>query len=162
GGRSSAHLSHFTTKENCLITHVCDPDTAHASAAIEKARKSNDGVDPVFVQDLRRILDDKSVDIVSIATCNHWHSLAAIWAMQAGKDVYVEKPLSHNLSEGRRVVQVAERTKRACQHGSQMRSNSAIIDALAYVRSGALGQIQISRALCYKARPSIGKVDGPQ
>src|SRR4051812_8767227 len=81
--------------------------------------------------------------------------------VQAGKDVYVEKPLSHCLSEGRRVVQVAQRTGRMCQHGSQMRSNSGIIEALKFVQGGALGKIKVSRALCYKPRTSIGQINEP-
>src|SRR3954465_177787 len=96
GGRSSAHLPKFGVHNNCRITYVCDPDAATANTAIERARSSNAGVDPRFERDLRRVLDDRDVDIVTVATCNHWHSLAGIWAMQAGKDVYVEKPLSHN------------------------------------------------------------------
>jgi predicted dehydrogenase len=164
GGRSSAHLSKFGPKNNCRITHVCDPDTALAQTAIDRARAANgEGVpDARYVRDLRRIFDDRNVDLVTIATCNHWHSLAAIWAMQAGKDVYVEKPLSHNLSEGRRVVQVGERTGRICQHGSQMRSNPGITEAMAFLHEGHLGKVIVSRGLCYKPRPSIGKVSGPQ
>jgi predicted dehydrogenase len=162
GMRGPVHINNLGAKENCRIMYVCDADTARAQAAIDKARTSNDGFEPRFVQDLRQILDDREVDIVTVAAPNHWHSLAAIWAMQAGKDVYVEKPISHNLLEGRRVLQVAAKTQRVCQHGSQMRSNPAIIEALSFVRGGALGKMLVSRGLCYKQRPSIGKVHEPQ
>jgi predicted dehydrogenase len=162
GGRSAAHLSAFGVKNNCRITWVCDPDTDRAKAAIDRARTSNGGADPRFERDLRRVFDDRSVDIVTIAACNHWHSLAGVWAMLAGKDVYVEKPLSHNLNEGRTVVEVAARTGRVCQHGTQMRSNPGIREAIAWLHGGALGPIRVSRGLCYKPRPSIGKVSGAQ
>ena len=162
GMRGPTHIGNLGAKNNCRILYVCDADTARAQAGLDKARTSNDGVEAKFEQDIRCVLDDKDVHIVSIATCNHWHSLAAIWAMQAGKDVYVEKPLSHNLSEGRRVVQVAENTRRVCQHGSQMRSSQAIIEAVKFVRDGKLGKIDVSRALCYKPRGSIGQVNEPQ
>ncbi|HVT89686.1 MAG TPA: Gfo/Idh/MocA family oxidoreductase [Tepidisphaeraceae bacterium] len=163
GGRGfGSHISAYGKQSNSQIVYVCDPDSAFAQKSIDKSRNSNGGTEPQFVQDMRRIFDDKSVDAVSIATCNHWHSLAAIWAMQAGKDVYVEKPLSHNLSEGRRVVQAAQRTGAVVQCGTQMRSNAALIESMAYLRSGALGKVLVSRALCYKSRPSIGKVSGPQ
>lgn len=163
GGRGlGSHVSQFTAAKNCRIAYVCDPDSAKASPAIEKGRTSNGGVDPVFVQDLRRVMDDKTVHAVSIATCNHWHSLASVWAMQAGKDVYVEKPLSHNIFEGRKVVEMAARTGAVCQAGTQMRSNPALIEAIAFLRAGSLGKIKVSRALCYKTRNSIGHVDGPQ
>ncbi len=105
-------------------------------------------------------MDDKSIHIVSIATPNHWHALAAIWAMQAGKDVYVEKPVSHNVSEGRRIVEVARKTNRLCQAGTQIRSSSGIIEAIEFVKSGKLGKLQVARALCYKRRPSIGRGSG--
>jgi hypothetical protein len=107
-------------------------------------------------------MDDKSIDVVSIATPNHWHSLAAIWAMQAGKDVYCEKPVSHNVSEGRRMVEAARYYKRICQTGTQSRSNQGMRDAIALVHSGKLGKLEVSRGLCYKTRNSIGKVTGPQ
>ena len=86
---------------------------------------------------MRAIFDDKSVDTVSIAAPNHWHALAAIWAMQAGKHVYVEKPVSHNVSEGRRIVQVAEKTGRLCQAGTQNRSNGALAAAAEFIRAGS-------------------------
>jgi len=108
------------------------------------------------------MLDDDSIDAVSIATPNHWHSLAAIWALRAGKHVYVEKPLSHNIHEGRVLVSVAKDSGRVVQHGTQARSMQATRDAIQWLREGGLGEVKLARALCYKRRKSIGKVDGPQ
>src|SRR5439155_544249 len=102
--------------------------------------------------DLRKLLESKNVDAVSIATPNHWHSLAAIWAIQAGKDVYVEKPISHNVWEGRKVVEAARKYNRIVQAGTQCRSSTGIRDAVQWVREGNLGKIQSSRGLWYKPR----------
>src|SRR5262249_25465490 len=110
---------------------------------------------------LRKVLDDKEIDAVSIATPNHWHALAAIWAMQAGKDVYVEKPVSHNISEGRRIVETARKYNKICQTGTQSRSTAGMQESIAYLHSGKLGKVTLARALCYKLRPSIGKVKEP-
>ena len=108
------------------------------------------------------MLDDKSIDAISIATPNHWHALATIWACQAGKDVYVEKPVSHNVSEGRRMVEAARKYDRIVQTGTQCRSHKGIQDAMAFLRSGKLGQIYMAKGLCYKPRGSIGhKADAP-
>jgi predicted dehydrogenase len=108
------------------------------------------------VQDLRKAFDDQSVDTVSIAAPNHWHALAAIWAMQAGKDVYVEKPVSHNVSEGRRMVQVARKTGRICQGGTQYRSGGPMAAAVEYMRAGKLGEVKLARSIVYGGRGSIG------
>jgi len=159
-GRGS-HINPYNARSNCKIVYVCDPDTSRSAGAASTIRNAQ-GEAPVAVQDMRRIMEDRNVDVVSIATCNHWHSLAAIWAMQAGKDVYVEKPLSHNVFEGQRVVEIARQTNRVCQVGTQMRSNPALVEAMAFLAEGRLGRIEISRGLCYKARSSIGQVDGPQ
>src|SRR5690606_8138996 len=110
---------------------------------------------PKFVQDLRKLLEDKSIDVVSIATPNHLHSLQAIWAMQAGKDVYVEKPVSHNVSEGRRCVEAARKYERICQAGTQSRSNPGMQEAIAFVQSGKIGDVKVARGLCYKPRKAI-------
>jgi hypothetical protein len=99
---------------------------------------------------------------VSFATPNHWHSLGAIWAIQAGKDVYVEKPVSHNVWEGRQLVKAARKYNRIVQAGTQCRSSSGVAEAIQYVRDGNLGKLLRARGFCYKRRPSIGKVDGPQ
>jgi hypothetical protein len=160
-GRGMSHVGGLAGKNNCQITTVCDCDTDgkivnKAMVGVEKAQ----GKAPKFVQDLRRVLDDKSIDIVTIATPNHWHSLAAIWAMQAGKDVYVEKPISHNVWEGRRVVEISRSTNRICQAGTQIRSSSGVRQAMEFLHAGNLGQVRVARALCYKRRTSIGRHQG--
>src|SRR5207342_122767 len=106
--------------------------------------------------DLRLVLDDKSVAAVFVATPNHWHALAAIWAMQAGKDVYLEKPVSHNISEGRRIVQVARKLGRICQGGTQNRSNGPLMEAIKYIHDGKLGEVTLARSIVYGRRESIG------
>jgi predicted dehydrogenase len=108
------------------------------------------------VKDIRKLLEEKSIQAVSIATPNHWHSLGAIWAIQAGKDVYVEKPVSHNVLEGRRVVQAARKHQRMVQTGTQSRSNAGMRKAMEFIQVGGIGEVMISRGLCYKRRDSIG------
>ncbi len=112
--------------------------------------------------DIRHLLENKDVDAVSIATPNHWHALATVWACQAGKDVYVEKPVSHNVFEGRKMVEAARKYKRIVQSGTQCRSSVGLQQGVEYVRSGKLGKIVVARGFCYKGRQSIGLVDGPQ
>jgi predicted dehydrogenase len=160
-GRGRDHLSGFAGKHNCIVAAICDCDTAFADTACKQVEKAQ-GKPPRFEQDVRRVMDDKSIDIVSIATPNHWHALAAIWAMQAGKDVYVEKPVSHNVSEGRRIVEAARKYSKICQTGTQSRTYSGMRQSIDYIRSGKLGKVTLARGLCYKPRGSIGKVGGPQ
>ena len=153
--RGRVHADEFGRQAGVEVAYVCDPDRQLAdelAASVEKAQ----GRRPKAVQDLRAIFDDKSVDTVSIAAPNHWHALAAIWAMQAGKHVYVEKPVSHNVSEGRRIVQVAEKTGRLCQAGTQNRSNSALAAAAEFIRAGKLGDVTFARSIVYGRRESIG------
>jgi predicted dehydrogenase len=161
-GRGMNHVSGFLNKKlNCTITTICDADSAvigRAMRAVEKAQ----GAPPKFVQDVRKVVADKDIDVVAIATPNHWHALAAIWAIQNNKDVYVEKPVSHNVSEGRRIVEAARKYKRICQAGTQIRSSPGMREAIAFLQSGKLGKVQVARGLCYKRRPSIGKVTEPQ
>jgi predicted dehydrogenase len=126
--------------------------------AIEKKQ----GKAPKFEQDIRKVVEDKSIDIVTIAMPNHWHALAAIWAMQNGKDVYVEKPVSHNVSEGRRIVETARKFNRICQTGTQSRSMKGMRDTMEFLHSGGIGKVHLARGLCYKMRGSIGKVEGDQ
>ena len=154
-GRGGEHIKEWSRRKDVEIGYICDIDTKVGNRRCEEIAK-NGHPKPKFVQDLRKMLEDKAVDFVSIATPNHWHSLAAIWAMQAGKDVYVEKPVSHNISEGRRDVQAAAKHDRICQAGTQSRSSPGLHQALAYLRDGKLGELKMSRGLCYKPRGSIG------
>src|SRR5207247_5943878 len=112
--------------------------------------------------DIRKLLDNKDIDAISTATPNHWHALISIWACQAGKDVYVEKPVSHNVWEGRKIVEAARKYGRIVQTGTQSRSSNGIKEAIEWVRAGNLGKIKIARGLCDKRRPSIEKTVGPQ
>ena len=159
-GRGKTHLTEFIKNKDTVVATICDPDTKVGQSRCEQAEKIQ-GTRPKFVQDLREVMDDKTIDIVAIATPNHWHSLAAIWAMQAGKQVYVEKPVSHNVSEGRRAVQAARKYQKVCQTGTQSRSSNAIQQAVEYIQGGNLGELLYTRGLCNKRRNSIGKVDAP-
>jgi len=112
---------------------------------------------PKSYVDVRKLLEDKDIDAISIATPNHWHSLMAIWGCQAGKDVYVEKPCSHNTFEGRQLVRAVKKYNRICQHGSQSRSNPGMQEATKHLTDGTIGDVYLARAICYKWRPTIGR-----
>lgn len=156
GGRGiGSHIPQFLKDQRTRILYVCDPDPANANAAanmIEEATR----IRPKAIGDMREALNDKNLDIVSCATTNHWHALTGIWAMQAGKDAYLEKPICHNLHEGQALVAAAKKYDRCCQVGSQCRSNPALQEAFRYAADGKLGEIKLTRGLCYKRRRSIG------
>jgi predicted dehydrogenase len=156
-GRGRDHLKGLAGQHGCIVATVCDVDANLADDTI-KYTESLQKEAPKFEQDLRKVLDDKTIDIITIATPNHWHSLAAIWAIQAGKDVYVEKPVSHNVTEGRRLVEIVGKSKQICQAGTQSRSMNGMREAIEYVQSGKIGKVSVARGLCYKLRGSIGKV----
>jgi predicted dehydrogenase len=161
-GQGAGHMTDYLNKlPGARLVAICDVDsevlTKHATAC-EKA-----GVKPTTYADYRKLLEDKNIDAVVLATPNHQHSLQTIWGLQAGKDVYCEKPLSHNVWEGRQVVEAAKKySKNIVQAGTQNRSSDDIKAAIERIKSGKLGKIQWARALCYKERPSIGKTTGPQ
>lgn len=158
-GRGTAHIGGFMALENdqnVEVAVLCDPDLEVAGKRQAEFEKKY-GRKPEVVQDLRKVFEDKTIDAVSIATPNHWHSLAAIWAMQAGKDVYVEKPGSHTLWEGRKMVEAAAKYNRIVQHGVQLRSSTAIQEAIQHLRNGLIGDVYMARGLVYRWRPSIGK-----
>lgn len=139
---------------------LCDCDRAVLEGEAAEFEKNNQKVQKFA--DIRKLLESGEVDAVSIATPNHWHSLAGIWACQAGKDVYVEKPVSHSPWEGRKLVEAARKYERMVQTGTQSRSKTGLREAIEWVRQGNIGKIQVARGLCYKRRPSIGRVNGPQ
>lgn len=153
--RGRVHAREFAQQKGVEVAYVCDPDRTLAeelAAAVEEQQ----GRRPQAVQDLRTIFDDKTINTVSIATPNHWHALAAVWAMQAGKDVYVEKPVSHNVVEGRRMIQAAAATRRVCQAGTQRRSSGGLTAAAEFIRQGKLGDVNFARSIIYGGRGSIG------
>jgi predicted dehydrogenase len=159
-GRGADHIAGFTNRKDTEILFICDVDDKVGQQRAEQIEKAQ-GRKPQVVKDMRKVFDDLSVDAISTATPNHWHSLCGIWAMQAGKDVYVEKPVSHNVSEGRRMVEAARKYNRICQTGTQSRSMQGMRDAIAFLHGGGIGKLSLARGLCYKPRGPIGKLDKP-
>jgi predicted dehydrogenase len=154
-GRGQDHIQSLMKQRDVELVALCDPDLQVArerAAGFEKTYGRQIRIE----QDLRRIFDDQQIDAVTVATPNHWHALAAIWACQAGKDVYVEKPGAHNVYEGRQLVVAAHKYKRIVQHGVQLRSSEAIQEAVAHLRKGAIGNVYMARGLVFRWRPSIG------
>jgi predicted dehydrogenase len=158
-GRGVNHVDGIAGRNNCVVATVCDCDEAAITRAMNNSEKKQ-GKLPKYEKDLRKVLDDPNIDAVSIATPNHWHALAAIWALQAGKHVYVEKPVSHNVWEGGKIVEAARKYNKICQTGTQIRSMPGIREAMAFLHAGKLGKVKLAVGTCYKARPSIGKVKG--
>lgn len=158
-GRGQAHLGAYCSmKDKVEVAYIVDVDNRlHAKHA--KSVQDRAGNTPTCVQDLRKALEDKDLDAVSIATPNHWHALQSIWACQAGKDVYVEKPCSHNVFEGRKLVEAARKYDRIVQQGSQSRSDANWIKTIAAVRSGKYGKLEIAYGYASKPRGSIGFKD---
>ncbi len=160
-GRGGSHVDAFTKHKATTVVALCDVD-ARAIERPARQVEERTGKAPKRAADLRQLLDDKDVDVVSIATPNHWHALATVWACQAGKDVYVEKPATHNVSEGRKMVEAARKHGRVVQVGTQNRSIAGVREAMDFLHADKLGPIFLARALCYKPRGSIGvKPDGP-
>jgi len=162
-GQGNSLKRGFARLPNVEVKTLCDIDANLAPERINDARLQDVATfKPGFVQDLRRVLDDKDIDAVVIATPNHWHALATIWALQAGKHVYVEKPSSHTVWEGRKMVEATARYNKIVQVGTMNRSRPAVRDAIKFIHEGGLGKIYMARGLCYKPRPAIGKYpDGP-
>jgi predicted dehydrogenase len=154
-GRGNDHLKGFTHVPGTEIAAFCDVDDSILNLRLGDMQKLALPKPKTYV-DVRKLLEDKDIDAISIATPNHWHSLMAIWACQAGKDIYVEKPCSHNWFEGRQLVRAVKKYNRICQHGSQSRSNPGMIEAIQRVQNGTVGDVYLARALCYKWRASIG------
>lgn len=154
-GRGMSHIEGFAKNSNVQIRAIVDIDEAVGLKKAELIEKAT-GTKPVVYRDMRQAFDSKDVDMVSCATPNHWHALCGVWAMQAGKDIYLEKPISHNIREGRILADVAARTNRMLQTGTQTRSSTACIEAMKYIQEGKIGQVNFARGLCYKRRKSIG------
>ena len=149
-GRRS-HIGRFPQGVNAEIVAVCDPDESRRAQASTEAG----GAEPV--DDLRRILDDPAVDAVTIATPDHWHTPAAIMALDAGKHVYLEKPCSHNLREGRLLVEAARKSGRVLQHGTQARSSRGFVEAVRMLHDGVIGDVLVAKAWNVQKRRNIGR-----
>jgi predicted dehydrogenase len=156
-GRGRSHIGGYTgmQNQNVEIAALCDIDESVLNATVNSIEKTT-GKRPAVFTDLRKLLEDKTIDAVSIATPNHHHTLQTIWACQAGKDVYVEKPCSHNMFEARQIVAAAQKYNRMVQHGSQQRSAIGR-EAIQHLRDGLIGEVYMARGLCYKRRDTIGR-----
>jgi predicted dehydrogenase len=155
-GQGWAHLQAYAKMPNVEIAAICDVDESVLEQRLsdtEKLTKKR----PTGFTDLRKVLEDKSIDAISIATPNHNHALQAVWGCQAGKDVYVEKPCAYNIFEAQQVVAAAAKYNRMVQHGTNGRSSPAMQEAVKLVRDGVIGDVYLSRGLCFKWRDTIGR-----
>jgi len=154
GGRGTAHVNSYM-KLDCHLAALCDVNQAaqeRAQALVEKGK----GHKAKVYGDMRKVFEDKDVDAVSIATPNHWHALSTIWAVQAGKDVYIEKPVSHNVFESKQMIAAARKYNRIVQAGTQSRSTAHKMKAMELLKDGIIGKVYMAKGICYKRRPSIG------
>ncbi len=155
-GQGESLMRGFAELENVEVKTLCDVDLNLIPKRAEKAAEIQ-GKEPGAVQDMRRVFDDKDIDAVVIATPNHWHALATIWACQAGKHVFVEKPTSHNIWEGRKMVEAARKYNRIVQTGYMNRSRTAARQAIKFLHDGGIGDVFMARGLCFKRRANIGR-----
>ena len=161
GGRGGNHMDAYVKVETCRVVALCDVN----QAALEKGQarvQRNTQEAPKGYDDMRKVFEDKDVDAVSFATPNHWHALGAIWAIQAGKDVYSEKPAAYNLFEGYQMLAAARKHGRMLQIGSQWRTMEHCQQAIKALNDGVIGKVYMAKGLCFKTRKSIGhKPDSP-
>ncbi|MCP5539948.1 MAG: Gfo/Idh/MocA family oxidoreductase [Akkermansiaceae bacterium] len=158
-GRGQAHMSAFSGMKGVRVAALCDVDPAVLDARVTKLLDKS-GFAVQGFGDLREMFEKGEIDAFSTATPNHWHTLAGVWALQAGKDAYVEKPISHNLWEGRQLVNLSRKLDKICQGGTQSRSMGAVQAAVKFIHDGGLGKIKYVKGMCYKPRQSIGKGGG--
>ena len=154
-GQGNSHIHEYSKMANVELAALCDVDENVLNKRLKEVESSGKKRPAAFT-DVRKLLEDKSIDVISIATPNHWHSLIGIWACQAGKDVYVEKPCSHNIFEGRQLVAAAQKYNRIVQHGTNSRSGVAVREAVQKMRDGLIGEVYMARGLCFKWRDTIG------
>jgi len=153
--RGKDHYRALVKIPNVKIATLCDIDQRLFPKAVAEIEELT-GYKPAIETEYRKVLEDKDIDVVSIATPNHWHALQTIWACQAGKDVYVEKPVSHTVLEGRKIVEAARKYNRVVQTGTQARSSIAVLKAMDFLNDGGIGDIYMAKGLCLKPRGSIG------
>ena len=156
-GRGAEHIRGFHKDPRTTITAIVDIDDA-VGARRAKQIEELQGTRPEVFKDVRHAIEKGKFDILACATPNHWHALCGVWAMQAGKDVYIEKPISHNIHEGRALVAAATKYGRVFPTGTQCRSSEACIGAMKFIAEGGIGDVNFARGLCYKRRKSIGSL----
>ncbi len=156
GGRGGNHVDSYLGIETCRVAALCDVNQAAIEKAQARVQRSAQEA-PKSYDDMRKVFEDKTIDAVSFATPNHWHALGSIWAMQAGKDVYCEKPASHNLFEGFQMIAAARKHGRMLQIGSQSRSEEHFQKAVQLLNEGIIGKVYMAKGLCFKVRRSIGR-----
>lgn len=154
-GQGQSHMQAYAKMPNVEIAALCDVDESVLSERLKDAEGLT-GKRPAAYTDLRKLLEDKNIDAISIATPNHWHALQAIWGCQAGKDVYVEKPCAYNIFEAQQLLAAAQKYNRLVQHGTNARSSPTMQEAVQKVREGVIGKPYMARGLCYKWRNTIG------
>ncbi len=154
-GQGGSHIANFRNTAGVRIVALCDVDGNILEREVKKFKDRNEKVDACI--DCRKMLEDKSIDAISIATPDHWHVPLAAYSVVAGKDVYVEKPLSHTIAEGRLLVNLARKHARIVQHGTQSRSSQGLMEAIEYLRSGKLGKIRMAKAINSQLRGPIGR-----
>lgn len=160
-GKGKHHYTRFSQIPNVRVTTLCDVDERLFPQGVADVEKIS-GFKPKTVVDIRKLLEDKTIDAISIATPDHWHALMTIWACQAGKDVYVEKPVSFTIREGRKMVEASRKYNRIVQAGTNMRSEASVRAAMQFLNQGKLGEVYMSKGVCFKPRNSIGHVkDSP-
>jgi len=160
-GRGKHLTEGFAGMRDAVVTHVCDVDAEVLAKAV-KAAKERQSTEPKPVADIRKLLEDPSIDAIAVATPDHWHALATIWGCQHGKHVYVEKPASHNLAEGRKMIEAARKYNRVVQLGTQSRSSKHYQEVMDYLRAGKLGKIHMAKVWNSQQRENIGKkLDSP-
>ena len=148
---------HELSGENFELAAVCEVDESILNARL-KSFESLSGKRPQAYTDMRKMLDDKSIDVVFHATPAHWHTLGGIWTCQAGKDAYIEKPISHNVWEGRQLVRAARKYDRMVQHGTQIRSSPVVLEAVQKMREGLIGELFMARGVCFKYKGALGQL----
>lgn len=156
-GMGQSHIKSYQNLKNVQVAALCDVDENLFAERVKKHFTDKDLPKPKIYKDLRKLYEDKDIDAVSITMPNHWHTLAAIWAIQAGKHVSVEKPCCHNIYEGQKLVEAAEKYDVIVQDGAEQRSNPCAISMADYLHSGKLGEVYMAKGLCYKWRNTIGK-----
>ena len=155
-GQGRSHIRAYAAMPGAEIAALCDVDESVLEARLKEVEGMGKKRPAAFV-DFRKLLEDRSIDVVSLATPNFHHTLQTVWACQAGKDVYVEKPCTHNIFEARQIVAAARKYNRIVQHGTNTRSNAAAREAVQHLRDGLIGDVYMARGLCFKWRDTIGR-----